>query len=78
MGAVPTHIAAAWVTRLLQLLSMWMPGWRCREEEQQEEGEPLCSAVEVMNSYEEENDMQARMISTKLLAGFAFVRVFLV
>lgn len=44
MGAVPTHITAAWVTRLLQLLSMWMPGWRCTAE-QREEGEPLRSVA---------------------------------
>lgn len=74
MGAVPTHITAAWVTRLLQLLYMWMPDWRRCSEEQREEGEPLCSTVEVMKSYKKEDDMQERMNSnwTVLL----FFRVF--
>lgn len=52
-----------------------MPGWRCRKE-QREEGEPLGSAVEVMKSYEEEDDMQAHMNSTELSDGFAFVSCF--
>lgn len=37
---------------------MWMPGRRCTAE-QGEEGELLHSAVEVMMSYEEQDDIRA-------------------